>query len=63
MKINIGAICPVEEDYETTEYMFLKCLPVKDADPGLDAEKLLMIRGKKNRLHPHTNIVFPRPYS
>jgi len=40
MKMNIGSICPVGENYEMTEYQFLKYQPVEEIIREKDADKL-----------------------
>lgn len=49
MMLNIGSVCPVGENYEMTEYQFVKYQPVKEKIEELGAEKLKKLQAKHLR--------------
>ena len=57
MRLNMGSICPVGENYEMTEYQFVKYQPVKEKLEEMSADKLLKLQMKhvkflKEVVHP-----------
>jgi len=46
MTMNIGSICPLGDNYEMTEYQFLKYQPVKEKIDEMGTEKLKKLQSK-----------------